>query len=242
MTHSIKYLSILVLLGLSSFFGFAQTGQPEKTAPPRDTTERALLDSLSTVPALLDTNVVYSFAVVDSLKNHIRITDSLIASKNAQIDSLTKLISSKDIEITRLTEERAFVDTCMARLANRWLYEKFNEQDVNEAIDYFNRILSTQLRRDRSVILELLKSYKSAYMGFQSILQAAQRDPDRENPFSVSDYKNRYKSRIQSMPYYVRYYNESWNIRYLNERIKIALERIEAHSDSKPADFSDLID
>lgn len=73
-------------------------------------------------------------------------------------------------------------------------------------------------------------------------LLAAQRDPDRENPFSVSDYKTGYKSRIQSMPYYIKYYNGSWNIRYLNEQIKIALDRIDAHSDTKPADFSDLID
>ena len=216
---------------------YAQDVQKEESIQLRDTTAKTLSDSTSATLTLLDTNVV-----VDSLKNLIKTNEAIIASKTSKIDSLHNLISSKDAEIRRLTEERAFVDTCMARLANRWLYEKFNEQDVNEAIDYFNRILSTQLRRERSVILELLKNYKSAYMEFQSILQAAQRDLDRNNPFSVDDYKARYKSRIESMPYYIRYYNESWNIRYLNERIKDALARIEAHSSEKPANFSDLID
>lgn len=243
MKRSIKHISILVLSGLvTSICCFALSGQSGKAITPRDSAEMTLDDSLSAETALLAQNIVCSISVVDSLKNLITINNALIDSQNSQIDSLIDLISSKDVEIKHLTEERAFVDTCMARLANRWLYEKFNEQDVNDAIDYFNRILSTQLRRDRSVILDLLKIYKSSYMEFQSILREAQRDSDRENPFSGSEYKARYKSRIQSMPYYVRYYNESWNIRYLNERIKIALERIEAHSGEKPADFSDLID
>lgn len=238
MKHSILSLGALILWGLSSnMVCYAQDVQKEESIQLRDTTAKTLSDSTSATLTLLDTNVV-----VDSLKNLIKTNEAIIASKTSKIDSLHNLISSKDAEIRRLTEERAFVDTCMARLANRWLYEKFNEQDVNEAIDYFNRILSTQLRRERSVILELLKNYKSAYMEFQSILQAAQRDLDRNNPFSVDDYKARYKSRIESMPYYIRYYNESWNIRYLNERIKDALARIEAHSSEKPANFSDLID
>lgn len=243
MKRSIKCFSILVLVGVTtSICGFAQTGQSGDRFLFRDSTERVLGDSLAAAPAILDSTETFSSSVVDSLKSIIKMSGALVASKNSQIDSLISIISSKDVEIKRLTEERAFVDTCMARLANRWLYEKFNERDVNEAIDYFNRILSTQLRRDRSVILELLKNYKSAHNSFQTILLAAQRDPDRENPFSVSDYKSVYKSRIQSMPYYTKYYNGSWNIRYLNEQIKIALDRIDAHSDTKPADFSDLID
>lgn len=238
MKYSILSLGALVLWGLSSnMVCYAQDIQEEESIRVRDTTAKTLSDSTSATLTLLDTNVV-----VDSLKNLIKTNEAIIASKTSKIDSLYNLIMSKDAEIIQLTEERAFVDTCMARLANRWLYEKFNEQDVNEAIGYFNRILSTQLRRDRSVILELLKNYKSAYMEFQSILQTAQRDEYRDNPFSVDDYKSRYKSRIESMPYYIRYYNESWNIRYLNDRIKDALTRIEAHSAAKPADFSDLID
>lgn len=236
-------LCMIVIAGLSTNVHiFAQSEHPDISAL-QDTTNIAQNDSLFNTSTILDSNVVvYSQADMDSLNALIVAGNAVIASKADQIDSLNRLLLLKDDEIKQLTAERAFVDTCMVRFANRWLYEKFNEQDVNEAIGYFNRILSTQLRRDRSVVLELLKNYKSAYMGFQTILKSAQRDPDRENPFSVTDYKARYISRIESMPYYVRYYNESWNIRYLNERIKIALERLQAHSDAKPADFSDLID
>ena len=243
MKHLIISLGILVLSGIfPNIVSYAQSANKDESMLSRDTTAKVSGDSTSIALALPDTNVVLSLAAVDSLKTLIKSNQAIIASKTSKIDSLYGIISSKDAEIKQLTEERAFVDTCMARLANRWLYEKFNEQDVNEAIGYFNKILSTQLRRDRSVILELLKSYKSAYMEFQSIILDAQRDPDRDNPFSAVDYKNRYKSRIESMPYYVRYYHQSWNIRYLNERIKDALARIEAHSATKPADFSDLID
>lgn len=199
----------------------------------------SLLDVSSTEAKIIETQ---SKTYCDSLSILITERNSIIALKTAQIDSLNLLLQFKENEIKKLTEERAFVDTCMARLANRWLYEKFNEQDVNSAIEYFNKILSTQLRRDHSIILELLKSYKSAYMDFQKLLRSAQMDTARKNLFRVTDYKTRYKYEIETMPYYVRYYNNSWNIRYLNERIKMAMERIEMHSEEKPADFSDLID
>lgn len=47
---------------------------------------------------------------------------------------------------------------------------------------------------------------------------------------------------IESMPYYLKYYNADWNIRYLNGQIREALERLNNHSDTNPADFSSLID
>ncbi len=40
----------------------------------------------------------------------------------------------------------------------------------------------------------------------------------------------------------MKYYNGDWNIRYLNEQIKDALERLKNHSNGKFANFSSLID
>lgn len=240
-----RYLIIFIILGHSSIsFCRAQTTLDGKVITQRrDTTILAVNDSLRLKQTPQDTATVNNIiAVVDSLKHLIKEYDVLLASKNSITDSLGRLLSAKDVEIKQLREDRAFVDTCMARLANRWLFEKYNEQDVNDAIGYFDRILSTQLRRDRSVILQLLKNYKSSYMDFQEILKTAQRDQDRENPFMVEEYKTRYKTKVESMSYYVQYFKGSWNIRYLNERIEDALARIEAHSTDKPADFSDLID
>lgn len=179
--------------------------------------------------------------IIDSLSSLIIEIEKISATKDKRIDSLFSVMKDKDAKIQQLTKDRDFVDTCMARLANRWLYEKYNEKDVKEAISYFDKILSNDFRREHSVILELLKNYKTAYNDFLTILKQAQKDADRENPFSAKEYKERYLRKIESMTYYVRYYKESWNIRYLNERIKIAEERLKAHSDSKYADFSDLI-
>lgn len=236
------YLCTLSLLGLLfSLEICAQEVFSEKKSSP-DTTVIASNDTIASVPLIRNEIVSRDNVVIDSLMTLIRQRDSVTMVQNTKIDSLRRILSVKDAEINRLTKERAFVDTCMARLANRWLYEKYNEKDVNSAIEYFNKILSTQLRRDRSIILELLKNYKSAYWDFQSILVSAQQDPDRTDVFCVPEYKEKYLSRIKSMSYYRQYYNESWNIRYLNERIKMSIDRLNAHSDEKPADFSDLID
>lgn len=44
------------------------------------------------------------------------------------------------------------------------------------------------------------------------------------------------------MSYYLQYYEGDWNIRYLNDKIKEALDRLQTHSDKKPADFNSLLD
>lgn len=232
---------VIALLLLGAFTAFAQI-DVSTSHLEGDTLKLHLVDTSSINRPLTDSLTFSNSSAIDSLNTILTEKDATLSLLRHRIDSLNSVIGSRDEEIKRLEAERAFVDTCMARLANRWLYEKYNEEDVNEAINYFNKILSTQLRRDRSVILELLNNYKQAYMSFQAVLVSAQQDSDRTNPFSVPEYKERYISKIELMPYYRRYYNESWNIRYLNEQITTALERLNAHSDEKPADFSDLID
>ena len=81
-------------------------------------------------------------------------------------------------------------------------------------------------------------------MEFQSLLREAQNDIDREIGLTktVGDFKAKYKQRIESMPYYQRYYNKDWTIKYLDERIEIFLETLNNHTKDKPADFDFLID
>ena len=73
-------------------------------------------------------------------------------------------------------------------------------------------------------------------------IKKAQADIDRENPFACDDFKGRYIRMIKNMYYYTKYYNSDWNIRYLNEQIAEALERLKNHTDGKFADFLSLID
>ena len=204
-----------------------------------------------------------SIIQVDSISSYIPPCDTLLVEKSMRIedlekrvnydsikiDSLLEILKIKEKEIdkiklenTKLRSNIGFVDTCMVKLANRWLYEKYNKSDVDEAIKYFDRIYSSKLKDELSIVQRLLRDYERSYKDFQFIIKQAQQDIDRENPFSVESYKQKYIHQIESMLYYMQYYDGEWNIRYLNEEINKALVVLKNHSDSKPADFSFLID
>ena len=155
---------------------------------------------------------------------------------------MSKEIETRDKEILQIQSNIGFVDTCMVKLANRWLYEKFDKESVDEAITYFDRIYNNELKNELSIVQKLLRDYEPAYREFQSILKQAQDDIERTSPFGVDEYKEKYIRRIQTMSYYLQYYEGDWNIRYLNDKIKEALDRLQTHSDKKTADFSSLID
>lgn len=181
--------------------------------------------------------------VIDSLKRTI---SNMSLNTNQRMmsfrDSLFKEITRRDKEILQFQFKIGFFDTCMVKLANRRLYEKFDKRSVDEAITYFDRINNSELKSELSIVQKLLRNYESAYREFQSILKQAQNDIERTSPFGVEEYKERYIRMIQTMPYYIQYYENDWNIRYLNKRIKEALNCLQTHSDKKYADFSSLID
>ena len=238
---------ILDLICVISIDSFAQElqeannfGRGERES---EATFRIVVDSLQQALFRCDSINQANMKLIDSLDRSAKFNSrrmDIIVDK--RMDSLLNVISRKDKEIATLKANIGFVDTCMVKLANRWLYEPFNKEDVDEAITYFDRIYSTSLKKELSIVQELLQNYESSYREFQSILKQAQGDIDRESPFVCEDYKNKYTQRIESMSYYLKYYKGDWNIRYLNEQITEALERLKNHSDSKPADFVSLID
>lgn len=179
---------------------------------------------------------------VDSVKLE---TDSLQCIIEFQCGSITTLedsIVALNHIIEGLEAKMGFVDTCLVKLANMWLYEKFDKEVVDEAITYMDRMYSSSFKNELSIVQELLRDYEQSYGEFQLILQRAQNDPDRANLFAVDEYKKKYLEEIQLMPYYRKYYHSDWNIRYLNEQISEALKRIKNHSAQKYADFGSLID
>lgn len=246
-----RQILILLILCITCASSFAQKKEKKisfKNARSVDAIEaidsmRIIVDSLHKVLSNRDSTISANMKLIDSIyrKNE---SDSLrmVAAAKSQKDSLYGIIREKDKEIIVLKSNIGFVDTCMVKLANRWLYEPFDKADVDEAISYFDRIYSSRLKEDMSIVQELLYSYERSYREFQSILRQAQSDIDRESPFVCEEYKNKYIRMIESMPYYLKYYNADWNIRYLNGQIKDALERLNNHSDTNPADFSSLID
>lgn len=167
-----------------------------------------------------------------------------------QLDSLKMILVMreemlvKQDSIISIHEDRMnFVDTCMMKLCNRWLFEKYNKEAVDDAIKYFNRIISPQLKETYSVVLNLLSEYEKSYFTFQKIMKSAQSDSRRYLETRREEYATYYIGEIQNMEYYKKYYHRNWNIRYLTNQIKSALEMLEKHkSTDKTADFSSFID
>lgn len=180
-----------------------------------------------------------STKLIDSLRTNVMQVSTV--AKHQQ-DSLINIIRLKDSEITKLKADRGFVDTCMVKLANRWLYVRFDKADVDEAIKYFDRIYSSKLKEKMSIVQELLHNYERSYREFQSIIKEAQSDIDRESPFALELYRDKYKRKIENMDYYRKYYNGDWNIIYLKEQITEALKILSNHTNGKYSDFSTLID
>lgn len=180
--------------------------------------------------------------IIDSLSQKLLMLDSINNSIKFQYDSLINLIDNKDQEIENLKERIYFADTCIVKLSNLRLYLPFNKEKVNEAIKSFDKIYSSKLKEDMSIILTLLKNYEHYYKEFLSIIEEAQKDDkNRNNIFNIDDYKNKYKYKIENMSYYINYYNGDWKIIYLNKQIDKALKILEEHSDSKKANFNSLI-
>ena len=236
---------ILLVLGQSFTYGQSkkEMSKTEKELIASIDSMQIVIDSLEIQLMDRDSVATKNMITIDSLKNAIA---DLSIRSNQRIaflrDSMSTEIETRDNEILRIQSNIGFVDTCMVKLANRWLYEKFDKESVDEAITYFDKIYNNELKNELSIVQKLLRDYEPAYREFQSILKQAQDDIERTSPFGVDEYKEKYIRRIQTMSYYLQYYEGDWNIRYLNDKIKEALDRLQTHSDKKPADFNSLLD
>ncbi len=208
-----------------------------------------ILDSLNKIIMYKDSIANDYLMVMTTLKENINSDSVKISDILHKNDSLANVIISQDKEIksleTELENEKSFVETWMGRWANRWcLYEKFDKENVDEAIKYLDRVYSGKTQGDHSMVHTLLREYEKSYMEFQSLLREAQDDVDREIGLTktVVDFKARYKQRIESMPYYKKYYKKDWTIKYLDEQIDKVLEMLNNHTKDKPVDFEPLID
>lgn len=202
-----------------------------------------LADSLQVTVSLLDSLRDANMRQIDTLEQKIYNDSLAIYVLIREIkDSLEKEIAIRDKELTFLRENANFIDTCAVKLANRWLFQPYDKKAVSDAIKYFDRMYSSKTKEGFSIVQKLLKDYEQSHKEFQRLLREAQSDSNRTNPFACEEYKTEYKRRIESMLYYVRYYNSDWNIRYLNEQIGKALEMLKNHSADKVVDFTLLIE
>ena len=208
-----------------------------------------ILDSLNKIILYKDSIANDCFKFIATLVEDIESDSIKISGFIHNNDSLTNEIASRDKEIkrleTELENEKTFVETWMGRGANRWcLYEKFDKENVDEAIKYLDRVYSGKPQGNHSIVHTLLKEYEKSYMEFQTILKEAQNDENRTVPLTktAEDFKTNYKQRIESMPYYKKYYNKDWTIKYLDEQINTSLDMLNNHTKNKPVDFDFMID
>ncbi len=181
--------------------------------------------------------------LIDSLRRDAEeISLRLGREAKLQHDSLSLIIANQEKTIATFEANVGFVDTCMVKLANQWLYEPYNKADVDEAIAYFDKIYSKRFKDKYSVVQTLLINYETWYSEFQAILKIAQADSDRRNPFEIDGYKAKYINSLKSMPYYIECYDNKLNVKYLKNQVTRALNILQKHSDDNYADFSDLID
>jgi hypothetical protein len=121
-------------------------------------------------------------------------------------------------------------------------YKPLDSDGIQEGIKLSDaaKNLLNELREKYGVILELLNAYEPAYNEFKSLLLEAQNDSERGNVFCRDDYANKYLSRLKAMDYYKKYYKQSWSIRYLDDLITSAVEKLNNHRSGVTADFGDL--
>lgn len=208
------------------------------------------VDSIKRVTDSLHYELLYRDSIcranailIDSLRRDAEeISLRLGREAKRQNDSLSLIIADQKKEIETFRANVGFVDTCMVKLANQWLYEPFNKADVDDAITYFDKIYSKRFKDTYSVVQTLLINYEPWYREFQTILKTAQADSDRRNPFEIDAYKAKYINLLKSMPYYANHYNNKLNIKYLKDQVTRALNIVQKHSGSNYADFSELID
>lgn len=228
----IKRLYFVVLI-LSIFFLNVEAKRKDK----KEKTEQKV-----EIKSSQDSSEIYK-KKWEELKLELDSFKSLNLKHVKELDSFRLKVEKQDEEIKALKSEQGFLDTCMVRLANRWLFEKYDKVETERAISYFDKVYSSKLKDKYSIVQELLRNYESSYREFQTILKEAQNDRDRTNKFADDkSYRLKYENKIKSMFYYKTYYNSDWNIRYLNGEIKRAINVLKKHTKDYPADFDSLID
>lgn len=184
--------------------------------------------------------------VIESLKKELETEVAKTVESTGKERELMILISGMEKEIGELKAKESSIDTNIVRLANRWLFEKFDKVAVKEAIELFDKVCDGEWKNKYYVVRDLLSIYEESYGEFQQILREAQNDSDRTETlgFVCDDYKNKYKQRIESMSYYIKYHSvdADWCIVYLSNKIDEALKLLGKHSESNTVDFSSIID
>lgn len=184
----------------------------------------------------------------DSL-GHVRMRDSL-SRKALKIDSLEKEL---DVAKKRLSWQEGkfadslnllhrhlmFADSCIGTYCNGRLYQRYDSIKVEQAIRYFDRILSPDVKKYFGSVRDYLNVYKKAYYEFLEILEYAQ---EHKDDLDVVKYVQDCKKQVSGMAYVKNKKYKETSPRWLDRQISWFLERLDTYErDRESIDFSDLI-
>lgn len=207
------------------------------------------LDSLDRVIDSKRDTIAYlskkSGKAMDLVNERKRVLDS-IAIYTCEIEALNK----RKTEILRskvnLTDFQEFGEGCLCEFIQGRLCQPYNENYIKQAIENYRGLKSAKLRTQYAYLEPLLQRYGLYYNDFMTIIRAAQNDPKRTSADSKEEYRLRYLTRFEQMPYYKQYFVKGGGIPYLDQQIAKAKSLLEKHdpgtrSKSFTVDFSYLL-
>lgn len=246
----IASLSLLVLNILCS-------GQEKKdrnlfTPKVKDNKEIVNKDTVSVKPDSVSILVIQ----VDTLKGNAsetnsekdmriqKLNDSIVAYQDT-IATLRSEIKAKEEEYNKLLEDLDFADQCMMALAYRRCKDQFDKDKVDDAITYFDKLHKKETKDIWAGVRQALIDYESCYNEIHHILDQAQNDPDRNNPFVSSEFSDKYRKQLKETKYYRNYMEKKVEdtIEYLDGIMSEAFNLLSQHYSDQvtPADFSKLL-
>lgn len=189
--------------------------------------------SAQTVESKLDSvqrKAIDSAAQVVAPRPHVDST-ALQASRQL-IDSLQQVLALQSSRMQQIQQERdsltRWADTLLMRTIEVRLYRRYNEQRIQSRLqDVERRLVDKTLLKRYSTMMQLLNSYGQHNAELRAVLQKIE---DAQlvglSMRSKADTEKAVQL-IRQLPYYRLYYGKEWSIGYLDERIQLALARIE---------------
>lgn len=148
------------------------------------------------------------------------------------IDSLQQVLALQSSRMQQIQQERdsltRWADTLLMHTIEVRLYRRYNEQRIQSRLqDVGRRLVDKTLLKRYSTMMQLLNSYGQHNAELRAVLQKIE---DAQlvglSMRSKADTEKAVQL-IRQLPYYRLYYGKEWSIGYLDERIQLALARIE---------------
>lgn len=187
----------------------------------------------TTVEVISETSV--EVIKVDSLQQEIdrlkvfveqyKLSEATLKGKLYDCEQTIKVQNKK---IERLNSYLLFADTIVARLSNDCLRKKYDQTQVNQAVENFEKMYSPELKSKFGRLKFLLNEYGKFTQELVTIFIEAQNDKGLGNPFTGQKQALTYIEKIKNTRYYREVYSDNWTIPYLNNLIDKCFETIKS--------------